>query len=114
MGGWPEEKKESTVEAKATPDTAKAVPVEDVPIVYINCPKCGETIYEEFFVQNKVATTKLTLEKEKLAKGYTARSDETGDKVYLVKDNTRYWIKNPETLAKLGFTLGQEKNIPFS
>lgn len=44
----------------------------------------------------------------------TVRSDETGDKVYAVKDKKRYWIKNPETLAKMGFYLGKEKRIPFS
>jgi hypothetical protein len=44
---------------------------------------------------------------------YTARSEETGDKVYAVRKGKRYWIKNPETLTKMGFYLGQEKNIPF-
>ena len=44
----------------------------------------------------------------------TIRSDETGDKVYLKREDKRYWIKNPETLAKLGFYLGKEKKLPFS
>lgn len=44
----------------------------------------------------------------------TIRSDETGDKVYLLREKQRYWIKNPETLAKLGFYLGKEKRLPFS
>ena len=44
----------------------------------------------------------------------TIRSDETGDKVYLLREKKRYWIKNPETLAKLGFYLGKEKRLPFS
>ena len=46
--------------------------------------------------------------------GYTARSEETGDKVYVVREEKRYWIKNPETLGKMGFYLGKEKKIPFS
>lgn len=45
---------------------------------------------------------------------FTIRSDETGDKVYVVKNKKRYWVKNPETLAQLGFYLGKEKRIPFS
>ena len=45
---------------------------------------------------------------------FTIRSEETGDKVYLLRDKRRYWIKNPETLAKLGFYLGKEKRLPFS
>lgn len=44
----------------------------------------------------------------------TIRSDETGDKVYLLREKKRYWIKNPETLGKLGFYLGKEKRLPFS
>lgn len=44
----------------------------------------------------------------------TIRSDETGDKVYLLREKKRYWIKNPETLTKLGFYLGKEKRLPFS
>ena len=45
---------------------------------------------------------------------FTIRSDETGDKVYLVKGEKRYWVKNTETLTKLGFYLGKEKRLPFS
>ncbi len=45
---------------------------------------------------------------------FTIRSDETGDKVYLVREEKRYWVKNTETLTKLGFYLGKEKRLPFS
>jgi len=34
---------------------------------------------------------------------YCVRTKNTGDKVYFVKDNTASWIKNPESLAALGF-----------
>jgi hypothetical protein len=44
----------------------------------------------------------------------TIRSNETGDKVYALRDDKRYWVRNPESLAKMGFYLGQEKTIPFS
>lgn len=47
-------------------------------------------------------------------KPYTIRSEETGDKVYVVVNEKRYWIKNPETLAKLGFHLGGETRITFN
>jgi hypothetical protein len=44
----------------------------------------------------------------------TIRSEETGDKVYVLRDSKRYWIRNPESLIKMGFRLGQEKTVPFS
>lgn len=44
---------------------------------------------------------------------YTVRTKYTGDKVYLIDGKTRAWIRNPETLAKLGFELGTEKTIPY-
>lgn len=47
-------------------------------------------------------------------KGKTFRTVETGDKVYLVKNGTRRWIKNAETLKRLGFFLGQEKTVAFA
>jgi len=47
-------------------------------------------------------------------KPYTVRTEETGDKVYAIVKQKRYWVRNPETLAKLGFHLGGEKKIPFS
>jgi hypothetical protein len=42
------------------------------------------------------------------------RTEETGDKVYAVKNEKRYWVRNVESLKKMGFHLGQEKKIPFS
>ena len=47
------------------------------------------------------------------AGGYTARTKQTGDKVYLIKDNKKHWVKNPFTLEKLGFRMGDEKEIHF-
>lgn len=46
-------------------------------------------------------------------KGYTVRTKETGDKVYLIKDKKKHWIKNPETLRALGFWFGDEKTIKY-
>lgn len=51
---------------------------------------------------------------EKKEDAYLLRSNYTGDKIYLVQDETKYWLKNPETLEKLGFTFGQEKSAEFS
>lgn len=36
------------------------------------------------------------------------RSDFTGDRVFLIKDNQTHWVKNPETLGALGGDLGRE------
>lgn len=47
-------------------------------------------------------------------KPMTVRAEETGDKVYVIVNQKRYWVKNPETLKQLGFNLGQEKKVPFS
>lgn len=44
---------------------------------------------------------------------YTVRTKYTGDRVYLIDGKTRAWIKNPETLSALGFTLGEEKTIEY-
>lgn len=44
-------------------------------------------------------------------RSYAVRSPSTADKVYLVKDGKRHWIKNPETLQKLGFNFQTIKNI---
>lgn len=63
-------------------------------------------------VEEKVAEKKEEDSEEQ--KRFTVRSNETGDKVYLVENNVRHWIKNPATLQKLGFYLGQEKNFPFA
>lgn len=41
----------------------------------------------------------------------TVRSQATGDKIFLVKDGKRQWIRNPETLHALGFEFGQEVMI---
>jgi hypothetical protein len=44
----------------------------------------------------------------------SVRSEETGDRVYAVRGDRRYWVKNPSSLTKMGLRLGQEKNVPFS
>jgi hypothetical protein len=43
--------------------------------------------------------------------GVAVRSPATADMVYLVKDGKKHWIKNPETLKKLGFDFQKIKNI---
>lgn len=44
---------------------------------------------------------------------FLLRTQPTGDKIYLVQDGERFWIKNPETLHKLGFSFGQEKEVKY-
>ena len=46
-----------------------------------------------------------------LLKEYPVRSASTADRVYLIKDGKKHWIKNPETLAKLGFKFSDVKSI---
>lgn len=42
-------------------------------------------------------------------KGKTVRAGD--DKIYLIKEGKRMWIRNPETLHELGFEFGQEIDI---
>lgn len=44
---------------------------------------------------------------------FTVRTLSTGDKVYLIENGQRMWIRNPETLNKLGFSMGEEKTISY-
>lgn len=47
-----------------------------------------------------------------LIKGDIAvRSQSSQDRVYLIREGRKHWIKNPETLFKLGFTFHNVKNI---
>jgi len=61
--------------------------------------------------------TKAVVDKKKKKiskKGkFTVRAKGSGDKVYLIENGVRKWVKNPETLNKLGFKLGEEKMIDF-
>lgn len=43
----------------------------------------------------------------------TMRTDETGDAIYLIKEETYHHIKNPETLHALGFEFGDEITIEY-
>ena len=47
-------------------------------------------------------------------KPYTVRTSETGDKVFMIKDGTYFWLTTPKALASLGFNLGEEKKIKYS
>jgi len=55
-----------------------------------------------------------SVEEKPVEKPFTVRSEETGDKVFMVKEGKRYWVKNPETLSEFGFRLGQEKRVLFA
>lgn len=61
----------------------------------------------------KAKAVKKKFEKKEL-KPYTLRSQATGDKVFLIKGGKRYWVMNPISLARLGFSIGQEQNVDFS
>jgi len=43
--------------------------------------------------------------------GYPARCPSSGDRVYYIKGVKKSWIKNPETLQKLGYDLHKVVNI---
>jgi len=51
---------------------------------------------------------------EETEKEYTIRTQATGDRVYLIRNGERIWVKNPETLSQLGFVLGHEKNVEYA
>jgi len=70
------------------------------------------------YMNNKLPTTPLVETKEKVEEklpiiinNIAVRSQSTADKVYLIKDGKKHWIKNPETLTKLGFNFHTVKNI---
>ncbi len=44
--------------------------------------------------------------------GYVARCPASGDKVYYILNKEKHWIRNPETLTKLGFNFQRIVNIP--
>ncbi len=74
----------------------------------------GEPEEKEKLPENKEQPASAAIEPPDPNKPYTVRSEETGDKVYFVKEGKRYWVKNVETLTKLGSHLGQEIKMPFS
>ena len=39
------------------------------------------------------------------------RTNETGDKLYLIKNNTLHWVKNPQVLEALGLHFGEERTV---
>ena len=80
-------------EAEIVPEPI--VPVTSEPVVAPTLPVENTTVIDEVEVR-------------------PIRTDETGDKVYAIRGDKRYWIRNPETMAKMGFYLGREKKIPFS
>lgn len=100
-------------EAKPTVEESSEVETEPAPE---NVDDSEKEAGDEPVTAGEPADTedKEAPEEPQVIKPYTVRSEETGDKVYVVRDNKRYWIKNPPTLTKLGFNLGQEKSIPFS
>ncbi|MFA5014009.1 MAG: hypothetical protein WC549_00515 [Actinomycetota bacterium] len=136
-----EEPKTDEVQTVNEPSLTPNVPLESTGEVieaikdeYVICPKCGEMITWEYFAFNKQVKAEEKVETpvvEEKAEGtiieppvetqaekkqFTGRSEETGDKVFLVDldKKRRYWVKNPETLVKLGFNLGSERNLPFN
>lgn len=58
-------------------------------------------------------TTQVKTPKVKEDGSFVVRTKETGDKVYLVKNNSVAWIENPETLAELEFSFFDVKMIEY-
>jgi len=118
------ESEKKTVEKKAdeTPSTdaksAPEMPVEAVKpkqVNYLICPHCLKPILEDYIKENVKMGVLGKDETESIQRlGQTVRSPETGDRVFWVNENKRHWVKNPETLKKLGFTLGQEKSMTYT
>ncbi len=99
-------------------DTINSDPVQSSdPVVIEEVP--GQSVNPQPQVQEAEVVTESTEEKkeEEIVSNpeiRPVRTDETGDKVYAIYKDKRYWIRNPETMAKMGFYLGREKKIPFS
>jgi hypothetical protein len=51
--------------------------------------------------------------KEETPEYFCARSEETGDKVYFVKGQTKRWVQNPFTLRQLGFDFADVRYLEF-
>lgn len=94
---------------------------EILDMLYNTCWSSDKNVYEKGY--ETIAMEKVTEGKAKTAteaieitavpptRSYAVRSQSTADKVYLIKDGKKYWIKNPETLAKLGFKFSDIKSI---
>lgn len=98
--------------AKNTDD----INVEEIKLEEVNLPAPEKIVEAEVVEETKPEESSpveiiLNAEDPNLV---IVRTEETGDKVYVVRQEKRYWVKNVETLKKLGFHLGQEKKIPFS
>lgn len=61
--------------------------------------------------KNKWETKKVE-SKTVVPDGLLVRSNRTGDAIFLIKNDLRHKIKNPETLRALGFDFGQEQTVP--
>lgn len=75
--------------------------VETVPEARAVCSICGAEPTPEHLDSHNKPQPKIDL----------IRTKETGDKLYLKKENTVHWIKNPETLEALGGKFGMEVTI---
>ncbi len=101
---------EQPVEAEIVEEKNVQVETEEA-----GAPVPGEIVEEAPAEQTEAEVPAIEGETEDSEmKPYTVRTEETGDKVYVVNKGRRYWVKNPETLTKLGFSLGQEKRVAFS
>ena len=93
-------KPSTSVEMPKEPETKEVVAEAKIPDVNL-LPKDQPASEAE-----SVTTVEETVDveaQEEPEEPFTARSDETGDKVYLINNGERRWIRNPETLHELGF-----------
>lgn len=109
----PEPKPEATPAEPIVPTAVEPEKVAEIPVAPVPKIEEAQIVEPKETVAETPPIEPVKEETKKEDKGITVRADETGDKVYWVKDNKRYWVRNPETLKKLGFNLGQEKRIVF-
>ncbi len=83
-------------------------PIEEAEIVNESNPEVPKVVDPQLVVETKEEVPASDPDIQMV------RTDETGDKVYAIRAEKRYWVRNPETMAKMGFYLGREKKIPFS
>lgn len=71
----------------------------------------GMEIVEPTPVVEEMAEVEIPAVMEDDKGGWVARSPSSGDKVYYILNKEKRWVRNPETLEKLGFSFGSVKRI---
>jgi len=102
--------------APVTPEPAKAAEPEQ-PIkpgvqpepAQTETPKVHDSVVAAEAKEPEVQADPNVPKEEAVSK--LIRTEQTGDRMYFVRDKKRRWIKNPESLKALGFDFGKDKLV---